>query len=1403
MASGYKNPPKFDEDGYESWKNELDMWQLVTDLEKRKQALAVTLSLTGKAKEAALGINAGDLNKEEGMKTLIDTLDKVFLKEQVDCAYESYTNFDKYKKEVSMSMSDYIIEFDQRYQKTRKYDMALPDAVLAFKLLDNASLTPQERKLALTACSELKYNNMKSALKRIFADGATATDGDSNQVVIKQESAFITENRRYRPTTYQRGGFNQGQRGSFNPGFRKKGMNPTDRFGRTSRCIICQSIYHWQKDCPHKTESVNMNKELEIDECNLTLYAQENISENEVFVTESQNAAVIDTACTRTVCGEGWLEDYMCNVSDDTVVSQVYSHKPFKFGDGRIVYSSKRVRLPAKIGNNKCNIDAEVVNADIPLLLSKSSLKKADAVLDLKNDTVTMFNQPIDLQYTASGHYCIDILGKANCTDNLSDSMEEHVLVVDNMDKTVKIKELTKLHKQFGHASANRLKELLKNAGVEDKDLMALLQKVTDSCDTCQKFKRAIPKPVVGFPHAWDYNESVAVDLHQLGISLWYLHIIDEFTRFSAGCITHTKQSSQFVKNFIKHWISIHGAPKRLFSDNGGEFDNDEVRDMAENFNIQVVTTPAYSPWSNGLCERHNQILTEILLKVKKDHKLDWETALSWALMSKNLLQNVHGYSPYQLVFGRNPNLPSTLTDLPPALEGTTRSQVVADHMTALHAARQQFMKAECSERIRRALLRQTRPSLDPCAPGDKVFYKRPDSQEWRGPGKVIGYDGPVVFVRHGGSLVRVHRCRLRKFEEPLVPESTCDLAPGADGSANKPASEKCELDAHDEEDDHDQENATNQDQIHNGQEDTNRTCVQPFNGKLKPGQHIRYNHMETNQVICAEVLSRAGKSTGANKTWYNLKILDPPEMKDNELSVDMSRVKDLELIEPRTVPEDDDSVLIVEDTDLKQAKITELESWKNNNVFIEVPYEGQKLISTRWVCSMKSTPAGIIPKARLVARGFEEHSDSIQKDSPTCGHDSLRVILSILANCAWKLHSMDIKTAFLQGQTMDRDVYVKPPKEANAKGVWHLKKCVYGLSDASLQWYRQVKSAMLETGGIGSKVDPAVFYWLNQSGNVIGILGCHVDDFIWGGTEKFENNVINKIRATFKIGKEDSVAFQYCGIQLKCYDGCIILNQDKYTDNLTTINVQAARAVEKDDELTEDEKHSLRSKVGQLLWLAHQSRPDLLFDVIRVATKLKHCTVQDMLTINKVINKAKASKMSLTFQQLEINNDPTLVVYSDASLGNLPDGGSQGGYLILLVGKSGKFSPIWWNSKKLRRVVRSSLAAETLSMSEAIDMSVFIATLYAELTKGKPDPKSLDILCVTDCKSLLDALKSSKFVLEKRLRIELSAIKEMIENGQLKDIQWCDTTKQLADCLTKCGASSLTLRKTLQEGKL
>ena len=69
--------------------------------------------------------------------------------------------------------------------------MKLPNTVLTFKLLDDAKITDDERKLVLTFCSDLQFEKMKSALKRLFKT-ATA-EQSTNEVNLKQEEAFYTK----------------------------------------------------------------------------------------------------------------------------------------------------------------------------------------------------------------------------------------------------------------------------------------------------------------------------------------------------------------------------------------------------------------------------------------------------------------------------------------------------------------------------------------------------------------------------------------------------------------------------------------------------------------------------------------------------------------------------------------------------------------------------------------------------------------------------------------------------------------------------------------------------------------------------------------------------------------------------------------------------------------------------------------------------------------------------------------------------------------------------------------------------------------------------------------------------------------------------------------------------------
>lgn len=154
---------------------------------------------------------------------------------------------------------------------------------------------------------------------------------------------------------------------------------------------------------------------------------------------------------------------------------------------------------------------------------------------------------------------------------------------------------------------------------------------------------------------------------------------------------------------------------------------------------------------------------------------------------------------------------------------------------------------------------------------------------------------------------------------------------------------------------------------------------------------------------------------------------------------------------------------------------------------------------------------------------------------------------------------------------------------------------------------------------------------------------------------------------------------------------------------------------------------------------MGNQTRPDVLFDACSLSAVFKRAKVSDLLETNKVIKRIHAEKVTLKFQHLGHVSSLCLLVYSDASLGNFPDGGSQGGHFLLLAGEEGKSVPIAWQSKPIRCVVRSTISAETLAMADAIDSGMFVAALITELLYGIVNPYLLPFICVTDNRSLFE----------------------------------------------------------------
>ena len=294
-----------------------------------------------------------------------------------------------------------------------------------------------------------------------------------------------------------------------------------------------------------------------------------------------------------------------------------------------------------------------------------------------------------------------------------------------------------------------------------------------------------------------------------------------------------------------------------------------------------------------------------------------------------------------------------------------------------------------------------------------------------------------------------------------------------------------------------------------------------------------------------------------------------------------------------------------------------------------------------------------------------------------------------------------------------------------------------------------------------------------------------------------WHDKVIGQVKKVFKIKEENQGTFKYVGLNVVQTSDAILLEQDTYIRKLEPIMLPAERLQDKELPLTKDEKAKLRSISGQILWATSQTRPDATFDACITSNYGKNPTVRNIVQANKAIKKLQATRVQLVFPGLGNPDKLEVVTYADASHANLPSGASQGGIIVFLTGK-GHAAPILWQSKKISRVTKSPFASETLVQADSADSGVLVAKMAEEIF----NVSSIRVLCCTDSKSLMDHINTSHVIQDARLRVDIARIKEMIKVKEIC-MKWVPNEQQLADPMTKAGASPSKLLEVLQSGRL
>eukprot|EP00438_Fugacium_kawagutii_P007520 Skav231101 [mRNA] locus=scaffold2525:374671:376992:+ [translate_table: standard] len=504
------------------------------------------------------------------------------------------------------------------------------------------------------------------------------------------------------------------------------------------------------------------------------------------------------------------------------------------------------------------------------------------------------------------------------------------------------------------------------------------------------------------------------------------------------------------------------------------------------------------------------------------------------------------------------------------------------------------------------------------------------------------------------------------------------------------------------------------------------------------------------------------------------------------------------------------------------QAKCKELTSYFNNSVWTFAEFEKtdqKRVVTARWVLTWKDDldpETGITKKkakARLVLRGFEDPDlFSLEKTSPTVSKHAKMILLNLSVLFNWGVFCGDVKCAFLSGAKFFREIIVKLPRDCSpllgVEGTTFMKmnKSAYGLSDAPRLWWCEADRRLRSIGLVRHRLDKCCYMYYNAEDMVAAMVIMHVDDLLIGANMKDPAGVkvIEEIKKIFDFGKwqelKENELLVYCGGHIRKKENGITLDFESYLRKVMPITIPKGRS--RDAPLTASEVSKVRGLIGALQWPAGQGCPHLCASTSIIAANVNKGDFEIMNDLNMALRFAK-SAADVPVQMKKVCDgwdDLCLVCFSDAAVEVRPDGGSQGGYVIVatskdvLTGKVVPYNTVAWRSYKLTRVCRSSLSAESQACATALDELMMLKTMLAIIKNPHADPKkestAADVcqsVVVIDAKGLFDAIHKDGVgsASDKRAGIEILCIQEELRR-QKTILRWVSSERMLADGMTK-----------------
>jgi hypothetical protein len=493
------------------------------------------------------------------------------------------------------------------------------------------------------------------------------------------------------------------------------------------------------------------------------------------------------------------------------------------------------------------------------------------------------------------------------------------------------------------------------------------------------------------------------------------------------------------------------------------------------------------------------------------------------------------------------------------------------------------------------------------------------------------------------------------------------------------------------------------------------------------------------------------------------------------------------------------------------------------------------EILPSRFVLVNKSDPRNIHPddkalegaslKARLVIAGHRDvRAGEYETESPTASLLAHNLLCFCAAQWNWKVFFSDISAAFLQGDYLpaERRVFVQTPKNyplfvrrflqnkipAGARtDLFRMKKAGFGLAESPRLWYHRFKRGAESIGGREMKLCPGVFSFFGPDSQLRALLAVHVDDVRLIAHPDHQQAMHEKLNALFSFGewKHPDDWTKFCGrYEKQLENGTVLMQMDSYAERL--LDPPLRSSTRQRYPLQPNEKKWIGTITGQLNWMARQCRADLSFGVSRIQ-QLAGVNDPSALTELKILVDRARQPVTIKFEHLGCDMSEMIVVaVSDASFAGMPRGRSQGGLAVafanpkILEGQS-KLCIVTHHSGLLKRVVRSSLAAEISQAANALEEADFTRALLAEVLK--PDFSLANWLAVAamwklvlvlDSRTGYDLLNGTALGEDKRLAIDIAALKQSLaEDAGGRLIRWVPGEELIADDLTKlCGNQKL-----------